>query len=320
MSFFIGLFAMGGILFLGMWAITRPMSGEDKAIVFVVPQQKNSFSLAQELEKQHFIRNAFWFTVLSAFIHNNEDAVSGGYALSYSMTMFEIMNNVYDHPEFVWVTIREGLRKEQIGESLAMQLGWNNTKIDEWNMVNNDSVEYKEGVYFPDTYLLPVDGTPSQTAKRFIDKFNEKVEPFMQQFTANNIKWTTGIKIASLIQREAAGVNDMKLISGIIWNRLNSGMKLEIDATMQYTKGKVNDTWWGGIDLKEKQSDSLYNTYRYKGLPPTPICNPGIAAIEAALNPLETTCIFYLHDKSQNIHCAETYDEHLENIDSYLSY
>ena len=72
-----------------------------------------------------------------------------------------------------------------------------------------------------------------------------------------NIKWTTGLKIASLIQREAAGPEDMNLISGIIWNRLNTDTKLQIDATMQYTKGKKSDgSWWGGVDLAEKRADS----------------------------------------------------------------
>ena len=96
-------------------------------------------------------------------------------------------------------------------------------------------------------------------------------------------------------------------------------MPLQIDATMQYTLGKkANGSWWGGIDLTEKQSDSPYNSYLYKGLPPTPICNPNIDAIEAALNPEETDCLFYLHDGNKQIHCAKTYKEHLANIEKYL--
>jgi len=111
----------------------------------------------------------------------------------------------------------------------------------------------------------------------------------------------------------------MHLISGIIWNRLNTGMPLQIDATMQYTRGKNSEgSWWGSVDIREKQSDSPYNTYLYKGLPPTPICSPGIDYIEAALNPEPTDCLFYLHDSTGQIHCAKTYTQHKLNILKYL--
>ncbi len=305
-------------LVVSSWYMTRSVGDSPSLSVFVVPQDTKGFETAALLKKQGFIRNESVYRVVSRIKGVNKIPVSGGYRLSSSMSMWQVFKKLTDHPDLVWVTIREGLRKEQTGESLAMQLGWTDKQIVEWNNVNADSLEYKEGVYFPETYLLPLDETPTQIAKRFIDKFNEKIGPLMSQFTAKNIKWATGVKIASLIEREAAGPSDMKLISGIIWKRLTIGMKLEIDATMQYTKGKVNDRWWGNIDLKEKQSDSPYNTYKYKGLPPTPISNPGFDAIEAALYPEETDCLFYLHDKNQQIHCARTYAEHKENIGKYL--
>ena len=117
----------------------------------------------------------------------------------------------------------------------------------------------------------------------------------------------------------SAGKEDANLISGIIWNRLNQDMRLQIDAIMQYTLGKnESGSWWGGISLAEKQSDSSYNTYRHEGLPPTPICSLNIDFIEAALNPIETECIFYLHDANKQIYCAKTYEEHKENIRMYL--
>jgi UPF0755 protein len=82
----------------------------------------------------------------------------------------------------------------------------------------------------------------------------------------------------------------------------------------------ANGKWWGSIDLAQKKSDSPYNSYLTKGLPPTPICSPNINAIEAALNPEETDCLFYLHDVYKEIHCAKTYKEHLANIEKYLKY
>jgi len=203
---------------------------------------------------------------------------------------------------------------------LAEALGWNKEKLEKWSTVyTNSKPEYIEGVYYPDTYLIPVDESGDQIAKRLINRFNEKFAPYAEKYIAANIRWVTGLKIASLIAREAAGLNDMKLISGIIWNRLDKGMPLQIDATMQYTLGKNREgKWWGSIVLDEKQNDSPYNSYLHKGLPPTPICSPNIDYIEAALNLEETDCIFYLHDNFKQIHCTETYEEHLKNIKKYL--
>ena len=203
---------------------------------------------------------------------------------------------------------------------MAEALGWNKEKLEKWSTVyTNSKPEYIEGVYYPDTYLIPVDESGDQIAKRLINRFNEKFAPYAEKYIAANIRWVTGLKIASLIAREAAGLNDMKLISGIIWNRLDKGMPLQIDATMQYTLGKNREgKWWGSIVLDEKQNDSPYNSYLHKGLPPTPICSPNIDYIEAALNLEETDCIFYLHDNFKQIHCTETYEEHLKNIKKYL--
>lgn len=320
MSFIIVFVVVCTGIVLGTWYLIRPVGTSTAEEVFVVPQDKNGFKTAATLTEQGFIRSDRAYRVFTGLRNMNESAVSGGYRLSQNMTMWQVMEKLNNHPDLVWVTVSEGLRKEQVGESLATQLGWTDTQLELWNNAYADSDEYYEGVYFPDTYLLPLDETPTQIAKRFIDKFNEKIGPLLDQFAEKDIKWTTGVKIASLIEREAAGPHDMKLISGIIWKRLEIGMKLEIDATMQYTRGKVNGKWWGTIDLSEKQRDSPYNTYKYKGLPPTPISNPGLAAIEAALNPEETVCIFYLHDKNQQIHCAQTYTEHKENIQKYLQY
>lgn len=317
-SFILGFFCVSSLLAGALWWVGRPVGNSTEVEVFVVPQDKNGFETAMTLKKLGFIRSDFAYRFLAGVKGLNESAVSGGYRLSQRMTMWQIITKLQEHPDFVWVTVRDGLRKEQVGEALATQLGWTDDQLDVWDKTYGDSPEYIEGVYYPDTYLLPLDETPTQIAKRFVDKFNEKIAPLLPEFAAKNIKWTTGVKIASLLEREAAGPQDMKLIAGIIWKRLDIGMKLEIDATMQYTKGKTNGKWWGNIDLSEKQSDSLYNSYKYKGLPPTPISNPSITAIEAALHPEETDCIFYLHDKKQQIHCSETYAEHKENIKKYL--
>lgn len=274
----------------------------------------------EKLEEGKFIKkNKVLEYYLNTFVFF-ADVKPGGYKLRKDMWALDVFKKINGKQDLVWISYSSCLRKEQIGEILASELGWDKEALEKWNNVyTNLSSEYFEGVYYPDTYLIPVDEKREQVAKRLINRFNEKFAPLADKYIAANIRWVTGIKIASLIAREAAGKSDMNLISGIIWNRLNKGMPLQIDATMQYTLGKNSQgKWWGAIDLKEQKKDSPYNSYLHKGLPPTPICSPNIDYIEAALNPEETDCLFYLHDNFKQIHCSATYEEHLKNIKKYL--
>jgi len=303
-----------------IWKLFGPGGTTKQIEIFVIPQEKKDFNITQALWEKKLIKNTGAFQFLLNTLAKNKKIKSGGYKLSQNMNAWQIMKKITGREDLVWVTISFCPRKEQTGEKLEKALGWSKEDLIKWNTVyTKTKPEYFEGVYYPDTYLLPVDESGTEIAVRFINRFNEYFAPLADEFAAKNIKWTTGLKIASLIAREAAGVEDMKLISGIIWNRLDESMPLQIDATMQYTLGKNKDgNWWGNIVLTEKGKDSPYNSYLHKGLPPTPICSPNIDAIEAALNPEETDYLFYLHDNNKQIHCAKTYKEHLDNIEKYL--
>jgi len=275
----------------------------------------DSKEIVEQLKEQGLIRNEAVFRI----VLGDTKIESGAYKISKSMNVWQIANTFKKGPYMKWVIIPEGLRKEQIAEILAQTLNWNEQEKSDWvTKYTAMEYDYLEGVYFPDTYLIPINETGLEIAQRFINKFNEKFSSYADGFVQENIKWTTALKIASIVQREAAGKDDMPLIAGIIWNRLLNDMKLEIDATVQYVRGDTGDGWWSPISVADKQIDSRYNTYLYKGLPPHPIANPGINAIDAVLNSAETECFYYLHDKNKEIHCAKTYEEHLENIEKYL--
>ena len=244
----------------------------------------------------------------------------GGYRISQGMNARELIIVLTSEPQLKWITIPEGLRKEEIGERLAKELHWSNEELEKWNTTYTAmQYDYREGVYFPDTYLIPTDENGLDTAKRMINRFNERFTGYPEKFTAKNIKWTTALTLASIIQREAAGSHDMPLIAGILWNRLDQNKQLEIDATVQYARGKTENGWWSPIKGSDTRSiESLFNTYLNKGLPPHPISNPGMDAIEAVLNPEATDCIYYLHDSEGIIHCSESFAEHELNIDRFL--
>jgi len=222
------------------------------------------------------------------------------------------------NPSIRIVRVQEGMRKEQVAEIMANKLGWNENEKN--NFVNIHialNSTNLEGRYFPKTYLIDKDESPTTVSMTMFDEFVKQIEGIKKPASKEIINQDTAIKIASIIQREAAGKNDMRLISGIIWNRIWSGMKLQMDATLQYVKGNEEEGWWNRVNPEDKKIESSYNTYLYEGLPPGAIANPGIDAISAAYNPQKTDCIFYLHDKHRKIHCAVTYEEHRKNIERY---
>lgn len=311
--------ALTFFLFSIYFSLFAPVDTKSKEnITFIVPQNTNNFNLTNNLYDQNLIKNKKGFEFIKNTFFEDKEIKEGGFILTKSLNTWQILKKLTGKQDLMWVNVYFCPRKEQVGEILAKSLDWDSEKLNRWNNLFKNT-DYYEGVFSPDTYLIPSDESVEQVATRFINRFNENFAPLENKFLEKNIKWTTGLKIASLIAREAAGKEDAKLISGVIWNRLDQDMRLQIDATMQYTLGKnENGSWWGSISLEEKQSDSPYNSYKNKGLPPTPICSPNIDFLEASLNPEETDCLFYLHDQNRKIYCAKTYEEHLQNIDKYL--
>lgn len=305
------LFAVNRLFF------NAPQSQEEKK-VFIVNRNQTETQTLDKLKTQGLIKNKLAFRIVLFIKHSEIE--SGGYNVSKNMSAWQIAGKLTVSPDMKWVVIPEGLRKEQIGEKLAETFGWSDEEIEKWNTVYTKmNIDYIEGTYFPDTYLIPVDENGLDMAKRMTRRFDEQLAPYISQFAQQNILWTTGLKLASIIQREAGGKDDMPLIAGILWNRLNQDMNLEVDATVQYARGNTGSGWWAPIKAEDITNiDSPYNTYKYKGLPPYPIDSPGLDAIEAVLRPTETDCLYYLHDSNRQIHCAKTFEEHKVNIEKYL--
>jgi len=314
------LFFLAGIFIAQKLLFSAPHSEEKNEVFTIGLKQNESQVILDKLKDKGFIRSEIGFNLALLLKRKITQIQSGGYNLSKNMSAWQIADKLTSAPDMKWVVIPEGFRKEQIGELLQKTFSWSDDDLDRWNTeITRMKIDYIEGTYFPDTYLIPVGESGLDMANRMTRRFDEQVAPYISQFTEQNIKWTTGLKLASIIQREAAGKDDMPLISGILWNRLNENMNLEIDATVQYARGKTDTGWWAPITAEDiKNIDSPYNTYKNKGLPPYPIGNPGLPAIDAVLHPSETDCLYYLHDNNRQIHCAKTYEEHQTNIDEYL--
>ena len=217
------------------------------------------------------------------------------------------------------LVIQPGERKEQIAAHFGKILGWSAEDTQEFlDLVTGTYPVVEEGKFFPGTYSVGKNATPEEVAWIVLDTFNQEVLNRYSDSVSAKVALSDTLTIASLLEREAYDFTDMREISGVIWNRLFAGMRLQIDATLQYAKGtESNTSWWPIPRPKDKYIESPYNTYMHEGLPPAAISNPSLAAILAALNPIKTECMYYFHDKDSIFHCTPTYEEHVALLKAY---
>jgi len=240
------------------------------------------------------------------------------------MTPREISQSLTKGSEDQWVTVIEGLRTEQIAKIL-LEKGY---RIDPVKWKNQVEKEVLEGKLFPDSYLIPKEADQEKIIQIFLKNFEKKVvNDLSVELKKSNLNLIEVLILSSLVEREASHDADRAIVAGILLNRLNNSWPLQIDATVQYVVASqqclsslnFNCEWWPKtLTQNNLKIDSLYNTYLNEGLPPGPICNPGLSSIKAVLQPEKTNYWFYLSDKSGNMHYAKTSEEHVQNIEKYL--
>ncbi len=171
-----------------------------------------------------------------------------------------------------------------------------------------------EGKLFPDTYLIPKDFTAAQLQAKMLDTYEEKIAPLRAFIATTNLTEYQVITLASIIEREANSPESMGYVAGILQNRLKKGMYLQVDASIEYILHKT----LAELTPEDLKIDSPYNTYTNPGLPPTPIGNPGLTAINAVINPTPSPYLFYITGSDGTFHYARTFEEHKLNIARYL--
>ncbi len=302
------VFLLGGFLWWnnGQQAVN---ADDQSSKLFVIPQGSNVREIGNNLKKEGLIKDPVVFFLYVKKEGLDTKIQAGDFRLSPSMDLATVLEQLQKGSLDIWVTIPEGKRAEEVAEILKENMPLYD---DSWQAVLIEN----EGYLFPDTYLIPRDAVVDRVVSIMRNTFFEKVEELGLTESSPNLH--TVVTMASLIERESRIDEEKPLIASVIQNRINDGMPLDIDATLQYIVGKKEGKWWYPPTGEEKSINSLYNTYRNVGLPPGPICNPGIGAIKAALNPEESDYYFYIHDLTGKVHFAKTNSEHNANVSKYL--
>lgn len=262
-----------------------------------IPAGSGVSEIASLLEENGVIRHPKSFAFYVMMHGLSRDLHAGTFSLP-PYEDFETLTGLLQDSDAidVSITIPEGYTVAQIGDVLNEQLGIGQ---EEWRALT----EGKEGYLFPDTYRF----VPSATAQNVFDKMSENFALRMQKEGLSPTR--EQIIIASILEREVRRPEEMVKVSDIIRKRLAIGMALQMDSTVNYvTEGGRASATYEDISV-----DSPYNTYKYPGLPPGPISNPGMSAIRAAMNPEANPYYYFLTDPEGRVYYAETFDQHVAN-------
>jgi UPF0755 protein len=318
--------------------LETPVGTDPTPVAFTIQSGASVAEIAGNLKANQLIADAELFRRYVQYKGIDDRLQAGTYQLNQTMTIPEIARTLQEaEAPDQQVTIPEGKRVEEIavivGETTSIapdaflqyaQTGWQLSEdlaAAHPILVHVPVTATLEGFLFPDTYRLPLDAQPEDLVDRMLSNMEDQLTPEIQSgFETHGLTLYEGITLASIVEREAVLDSERPVIAGVYHNRLQDGWLLSACPTVQYALGYRPDegTWWKRTLLfKDLEIASPYNTYRNPGLPPTPIANPGIRAIEAAAHPGETDYYFFMVDcsKEDGSHLfAVTEAEHMANF------
>jgi UPF0755 protein len=308
------------IILLAFANNVRPPKDFKKDTLTTVYSGMTTQDLATVLKSNNIIRSEKIFRLILSMRWNAKPIMVGDYIFekpqpSFSVA-YRITHGIYGNSR-IKVTFPEGISVKNMADILLKN-------IPEFPVVDFlSTAQSKEGYLFPDTYYFFRTMSADQIISVISAQFEKEMKVFSDDIVdGKTVKEIYGktrtlkdvITMASILEREANGKDEAKVISGILWKRMQKNMPLQVDATFLYTIQKGSSA----LTQTDLRTDGPYNTYTRTGLPVGPIGNPGTVMIEAALHPVESPYWYYLHDNNGGIHYAKTYQDHLQNKRKYL--
>lgn len=298
----------------GAWwinGITPTDSADKQERVFIVDQGEGVRQVANKLKTQGLIKDPVIFFLLVKQQGIEGKIQAGEFLLSPAMSASKVADVLQTATNDFRVTIPEGKRAEEVAEILQKHfLNYDPT----WE----EQLIANEGYLFPDTYSFAKEATIDTIIMTMRDNFEKKYATIPQH--TRSVSKEDLVIIASMVEREALFDEDRPLVASVIFNRLDIGMGLNIDATVQYVLGyqSMNKTWWKRhLTTTDLKVDSQYNTYIHAGLPPTPISNPGLEVLTAVATAPDTDYMYYISDNTGHNHYTKTLEEHNIAIEKY---
>ena len=313
--------------------INRPASDNPAPVTFMVETGETAASVGQRLQDLGLIGDGTLFRRFLQYNGLDASLEAGEYQLRRNMTMREIAEALqHSQVREVAVTIPEGWRAEQLAEllsanqvmdgSIFLAAARQGVAIDHPLLADRPAGVSLEGYLFPETYRLPAQATPEDLIRRMLDTMQSRLPIGWEAMASGQgLTFYQVLTVASIVEREAVVPEERPAIASVYLNRISQDMYLQADPTVQYAMGYQPEAeqWWKTpVTLEEYEKvNSPYNTYLYSGLPPGPICSPGIDSIMAVLQPEPTEYLFFLGRGDGSHVFAVTFEEHERNLQLY---
>ncbi len=306
-----------------LMAPVNPLGGK---VQFKVELDESVDQITLRLQEARLISSKEGFILFLKYSGLDKRIRAGSYHLRGSMNSIDIARLIADStPDKVKFIILPGMRSEEIA-ALIPTSGFEFSADQFLELVKNPDlllldncikgIKNLEGFLFPSEYLFNRDTNAKEFVITLINNCLQNISSEMiAGFQSQELNLYQGVVLASLLQREGMLPEERSIIASVFYNRLTQGMLLQSDPTVQYVLGFVKDKWWYvPLSDSDLQIDSPYNTYKYLGLPPTPICNPDLASIKAAAFPQKTEYLYFRSkcDNSGGHEFSKTYQEHLQ--------
>ncbi|MBI5456548.1 endolytic transglycosylase MltG [Candidatus Kaiserbacteria bacterium] len=279
--------------------------------LIAVPEGLTLEEIAGALKEQRAVKNPTALRLIVTMLGRDTSVRAGDYLFKEPKSVFSIARAIGTGAyglEPTRVRIPEGATTKEMAKIYASRL----KRIDE-ELFFEKAVAY-EGFLFPDTYFFLPNVSEDTVIAAMRQNFDSHITEIAGEISSFGKPLKEIVVMASLLEREARIFKDRQMIAGVLWNRLDKDMLLQVDAAFLYTLGKGTFQ----LTMADLKSDSPYNTYKYKGLPPGPIGSPSIQSLLAAVTPVKHKYIYYLADNSGVTHYSVTYEEHLRKKNLYL--
>jgi UPF0755 protein len=307
--------------------LTTPRDRLGNPRSFRIESGQSVIEIAGNLESAGLISSSQAFYDYVVYAGMDSTLQAGDYELTPSLSIVQLAAELQDAtPDEITFVVLPGWRLEEIAESIPTS-GFSFSPQDFLTAAHQPSPQVEflpvsasaEGFLSPDEYLLPRSIQPAELIAILLRKFTQKMTPeLLVEFSNQGLDLFQAITLASIVERETVQESELPQIASVFLNRLKAGIKLDSDATVQYANGfnPSQSSWWSNpLRSEDFLINSPYNTYIYPGLPPSPIANPGSAAINAVAHPAETSFLYFQArcDGSGYHVFNETFEEHLQN-------
>ena len=315
-----------GLASFRWWKVnSEPASQDSEVVDFLILKGRSAMQVGEKLYGEGLIKNPLAFKIYIQVTGKAEKIQSGEFQLSPSFSLPQVVERLLLGPTELWVTVPEGLRYKEYVEIFVETFGMRPERAEVFKNEFLETSKNYEGYLFPDTYLFPKDVSAALVTKKLRQTFDQKISNLDGIIAKSGFSLSEIVTMASIIERETKTDEERPIVAGLLYKRREAGWPLQADATVQYAassaKCKVQSAkceWWPLLTKDDLEIKSAYNSYKYTGLPPTPIANPGFSSLKAAASPQESDYWFYIHDPEGNIHYARTIFEHNTNIKKYL--